>query len=98
MARATSSLPVPASRCSHLSTSQSRVRQTRKMNCTDSAESHAALTELTAKYHAIQALEIAEVHAFGKQCEATEAERPKLTGCLFECFFGLIGHGALFAL
>jgi len=50
------------------------------MNCTDSAESHAALTELTAKYHAIQALEIAEVHAFGKQCEATEAGALKFPG------------------
>jgi len=44
------------------------------MNCTDSAESDAALTELSVKCHAIQALEISEVHAFGKQCEATEAE------------------------
>ncbi len=50
------------------------------MNCTDSAESEAALTELRGKYHAIQALEIAEVHAFGKQCEATEAGALKFRG------------------
>ena len=39
------------------------------MNCTDSTESDTALHELIAKYHAIQALKIAEVNAFGKQSE-----------------------------
>src|SRR5260370_19599383 len=71
MARATSSLPVPASRCSHLSTSQSRVRQTRKMNCTDSTESDAALSELIAKYHEGGAYQIAEAYAFRNQSDET---------------------------
>jgi len=35
------------------------------MNCTDSKESHSGLSELIAKYHAIQALKIAEVNALG---------------------------------
>ncbi len=39
------------------------------MNCTDSRESDAALTESIAKYHAIQARKFAEVNAFGKQSE-----------------------------
>jgi len=39
------------------------------MNCTDSAESDAALSELIAKYHAIEGYQIAAVHVFRNQSD-----------------------------
>jgi hypothetical protein len=48
------------------------------MNFTDSTESDAALTESIAKYHAIQALKIAEVNAFGKQSETVGDGSPQV--------------------
>jgi hypothetical protein len=49
------------------------------MNCTHSAESDAALAELITKYHAIQALKIAEVNAFGKQSGTVRDGNPQIS-------------------
>jgi hypothetical protein len=50
------------------------------MNRTDSTEPDAALTELIAKYHANQALKIAEVNVFGKQSETVGDGNPQVAG------------------
>jgi hypothetical protein len=48
------------------------------MNCTDTTESDAAVTELIAKYPAIRDLKIAEVNAFGKQSETVGDRNPQV--------------------
>ena len=51
-----------------------------------STESNAALTELIAKYHAIQALKIADVNAFGKQSETVGDGNPQIPALTLKRF------------
>jgi len=52
-------------------------------------ESDAALTELIAKYLAIQALKIAEVNAFGKQSETVGDGNPQVPGLTLKRFLSI---------
>jgi hypothetical protein len=50
------------------------------------------LTELIAKYYAIQALKIAEVNAFGKQSETVGDGSPQVPGIGLKQFQRLLVH------
>ena len=62
------------------------------MNCTDTMESDAALTELIAKYHAIQGLKIDEVNAFGRQSETAEYGKPQAPELALKRFLSIFSE------